>query len=275
MAGLHADVHRRLLIAAGTGILLWAVLATEARARTRTWAGLAGFVALEAATFVRYTNIVVLGCAAVAVIVAWRLGAARLPAATLGWWLGSVAVFVIGTGIFDDLVYGGPLTTGYQPGEIRFGLGAIAPNLRYMPAHLLQAVPMLVLGLAALAWIMLRWARLRQGAGGARPRRPPGPRGRPRPGRVVARGLGPVRRVLLDRQCRRHDLAVRQILRARARRDLPARRLAGNPDTRPRLAGRPDHDRRHRGDVRARHLVLPRHGRSPLPACAFSVAGCP
>jgi hypothetical protein len=153
------------LIAAGTGILLWAVLATEARARTRTWAGLAGFVALEAATVVRYTDIVVLGCAAVAVIIAWRLGAARLPTATLGWWLGSVAVFVIGTGIFDDRVYGGPLTTGYQPGEIRFGLGAIAPNLRYMPAHLLQAVPMLVLGLAALAWIMLRWARLRQGAG--------------------------------------------------------------------------------------------------------------
>src|SRR5207247_642818 len=152
------------LIAAGTGILLWAVLATEARGRTRTWAGLAGFVALEAATFVRYTDIVVLGCATVAVIVAWRLGAARLPTATLGWWLGSVAVFVIGTGIFDDLVYGGPLTTGYQPGEIRFGLGAITPNLRYMPAHLLQAVPMLTLGLAALAWIMLRWARLRQAA---------------------------------------------------------------------------------------------------------------
>jgi hypothetical protein len=118
------------LIAAGTGILLWAVLATDARPRTRTWAGLAGFVALEAATFVRYTDIVVLGCAAVAVIIAWRLGAARLPTATLGWWLGSVAVFVIGTGIFDDRVYGGPLTTGYQPGEIRFGLGAIAPNLR-------------------------------------------------------------------------------------------------------------------------------------------------
>jgi len=34
-----------------------------------------------------------------------------------------------------------------------------------MPAHLLQAVPMLVLGLAALAWIVLRWARLRQGVG--------------------------------------------------------------------------------------------------------------
>jgi hypothetical protein len=67
------------LIAAGSGILLWAVLATEARARTLTWAGLAGFAALEAATFVRYTDIVVPGCAAVAVIMAWRLGPPGCP----------------------------------------------------------------------------------------------------------------------------------------------------------------------------------------------------
>ena len=38
------------LIAAGTGALLWAVLAAEASTRRRTSAGLAGFVALEAAT---------------------------------------------------------------------------------------------------------------------------------------------------------------------------------------------------------------------------------
>ena len=48
------------LIAAGSGALLWAVLATEASSRRRTWAGLAGFVAFEAASFVRYTNIVIL-----------------------------------------------------------------------------------------------------------------------------------------------------------------------------------------------------------------------
>src|ERR1700746_1077450 len=41
------------LIAAGTGALLWAVLAAEASIRRRTWAGLARFVALEAATFSR------------------------------------------------------------------------------------------------------------------------------------------------------------------------------------------------------------------------------
>ena len=61
------------LIAAGTGALLWAVLATDVASRWRTVAGLAGFAALEAAVFTRYTDIVVLGCAAVAVTVAWRL----------------------------------------------------------------------------------------------------------------------------------------------------------------------------------------------------------
>ena len=63
------------LVAAGSGMLLWAVLATQASHRRRTWAGLAAFAAIEIATFVRYTNIVILGCAVVAVIVAWRLRA--------------------------------------------------------------------------------------------------------------------------------------------------------------------------------------------------------
>jgi hypothetical protein len=149
------------LVAAGSGLLLWAVLATEASSRRRTWVGLAGFAALEIATFVRYTNIVILGCAVVAVIVAWRFRAARLALRTLCWWLASVAVFGAGLAIFDDLVYGGPLTTGYQPGEVTFSFGAIGPNLRIMPAHLMQAMPMLVLGLIALVWIIVRWLALR------------------------------------------------------------------------------------------------------------------
>jgi hypothetical protein len=155
------------LIATGSGILLWAMLATEAGSRRRTWAGLAGFVALEVATFVRYTDIVILGCAVVAVAVAWWLRAARLPLPTLYWWLASVAVFGVGVALFDDLVYGGPLTTGYQPGEVTFSLGAIVPNLRIMPEHLLQAMPMLVLGLVALAWIVVRWLVVRRAGGQA------------------------------------------------------------------------------------------------------------
>jgi hypothetical protein len=150
------------LIAAGTGTLLWAMLAAEASSRRRTWAGLAGFAAIELATFVRYTDIVILGCAAVAAIVAQRLRAAGLPLHTLCWCLASVAVFGAGVATFDDLVYGGPLTTGYQPGEVLFSLGAIGSNMRIMPAHLMQAIPMLILGLAALAWIIVRWLALRR-----------------------------------------------------------------------------------------------------------------
>jgi hypothetical protein len=155
------------LIAAGTGALLWVVLAAEASTRRRTWVGLAGFVALEAATFSRYTNIVVLGCAVIGVLVAWRLRAGRLPGSAVAWWLASVAVFGVGVAIFDALIYGGPLRSGYQPGEITFSLSALGPNLRYMPAHLIEAMPMLVLGLAGLAGIAVTWLRRRR-AGGQR-----------------------------------------------------------------------------------------------------------
>jgi hypothetical protein len=141
------------LIAAGTGTLLWAVLAAEATTRRRAWAGLLGFVALEAAVFVRYTDIVVLGCAVVAVVAAWRWRAARLPPAALAWWLGSAVLFGAGVALFNDVVYGGPLTSGYMPGEITFSFSAVLPNFRLMPVHLIEAIPMLVPGLAALAWI--------------------------------------------------------------------------------------------------------------------------
>jgi hypothetical protein len=153
------------LIAAGTGALLWAVLAVEATARRRAWAGLAGFAALEAAVFLRYTDIVVLGCAVAAVAVAWRLPSVRLPTAALPWWLGSVAVFGAGVAVLNDAVYGGPLKSGYQPGEVTFSLSALLPNLRYMPAHLIEAMPVLVPGLAGLGWIAWRWARLRKADG--------------------------------------------------------------------------------------------------------------
>src|SRR5689334_14384259 len=36
-------------------------------------------------------------------------------------------------------------------GEVAFSFGAIAPSLRMMPAHLVRAMPMLVLGVVALA----------------------------------------------------------------------------------------------------------------------------
>ena len=156
------------LIAAGSGILLWSLLATEASTRLRTWAGLAAFAALEIATFARYTDIVILGCAVVTVMTAWRVRAVRLPLRALCWWLATVVVFGASVAVFDDLVYGAPLTTGYHfmtepgggllnpPPGVAFGFGAILPNVRLMPAHLIQAMPVLVLGLVAVALIVVR-----------------------------------------------------------------------------------------------------------------------
>ena len=153
------------LIAAGTGALLWVVLAAGASTRRRTWVGLAGFVALEAATFSRYTNIAVLACAVITVLAAWRRRAGRLPGSAVAWWLASVCAFGAGVAVFDTLIYGGPLRSGYRPGEITFSLGALGANLRYMPAHLIQAMPMLVLGLGALAGIAVTWLRGRRAGG--------------------------------------------------------------------------------------------------------------
>ena len=76
-----------------------------------------------------------------------------------------MVVFGAGVAVFDDQIYGGPLTTGYQPGEVTFGLGAVLPNLRLMPAHLIRAMPMLVLALVALAWIIVRWVFMRRARG--------------------------------------------------------------------------------------------------------------
>jgi hypothetical protein len=107
----------------------------------------------------------VLGCAVIAVLVAWRLWPARLPGSAVAWWLASVGVFGAGVAIFDTLIYGGPLRSGYRPGEISFSLGALGANLRYMPAHLIQAMPVLVLGLGALAGITVIWLRGRRAGG--------------------------------------------------------------------------------------------------------------
>lgn len=158
------------MIAAGSGIVLWTVLGAGASPSCRTWAGLAGLVALEFATFVRYTDIIILGVAVVAAILAQWLRAVRLPSRTLCWWLGSVTVFGAGVALFDALFYGGPLITGYAPGEITFSLGAIGPNLRIVSPHLMDAMPMLVLRLVALSWIIVRGLVLRRNgsqAGGA------------------------------------------------------------------------------------------------------------
>ena len=146
------------LIAAGTGALLWAVLAADASDRRRGWVGLGGFAALELAVFVRYTDVVVLGCAVGAVLFARRSKGLGTPPTAMRWWLWSAAGALLGVAAFNTAVYGGPLTSGYRPGEIRFELSALWSNARYMPLHLLDAMPVLIPALAAAAGIARqRW----------------------------------------------------------------------------------------------------------------------
>jgi hypothetical protein len=136
------------LIAAGAGALLWAMLATERTVRRRSVSGLLGFVALDAAVLVRYTNVVILTVAVLAVLLVFRRAA--LPLRAVRWWLGSVAAMITGALVFDQLAYGSPLKTGYSSGEITFSLASVIPNLQRMPAPLVTSVPMMVLALGAL-----------------------------------------------------------------------------------------------------------------------------
>jgi hypothetical protein len=142
------------LIAAGSGALLWAMLSTERTLRRRIVIGLIGFGALEAAVLVRYTNVVILAVAVLAVILLFRRAA--LPLRAVSWWLGSVAVLIAGILGYDYLAYGNMLKTGYSSGEITFSLASVIPNVQHMPARLVASMPMLVLALVALGWMAVR-----------------------------------------------------------------------------------------------------------------------
>jgi len=140
--------------------LLWAMLATERTVRRRSVSGLLGFVALDAAVLVRYTNVVILTVAVLAVLLVFRRAA--LPLRAVRWWLGSVAAMITGAFVFDQLAYGSPLKTGYSSGEITFSLASVIPNLQRMPAPLVTSLPMMVLALGALGWLAVRAVASRQ-----------------------------------------------------------------------------------------------------------------
>jgi hypothetical protein len=148
------------LIAAGAGALLWALLATERAVRLRTVIGLLGFVALETAVLVRYTNVVLLAVAVLAALLVFRR--ATLPLRAVAWWLGSVGLLLAVILAFDQVFYGNPLKTGYSSGVVTFSLSSVIPNLQGMPAPLVKSMPMVLLALGALGWMALRAVRSRR-----------------------------------------------------------------------------------------------------------------
>ena len=164
------------LVAAGAGALLWALLAGDATARRRTIAGLLGFLTLEGAMLIRYTDVVALAVAVVTVILVWRFVPGRVPRRALLWWLGSAVLAAAVALGWDQLVYGGALATGYASGVVTFGLGALRGNLSRRPTHLTTTMPVFWLALAGLVWIVGRSVWLRRSA----------PPGELRPSRAIA-----------------------------------------------------------------------------------------
>jgi len=141
------------LIAAGAGGLLWTALRTDASSRRRLLAGLASFLALEGAVFIRYSDVVELIVAGATVIIFAR--AMRISRGTLAVWLGSVVVFGAFVLAFNDWAYGHATSTGYSAGEITFSLSAFWPNLKLMPDQLARALPLyLVAGVAMVAIVV-------------------------------------------------------------------------------------------------------------------------
>ena len=147
------------LVGAGAGALLWAILAGDAPQGRRTAVGLLGFVALQAAVFVRYTDVVFLACAVLAVLAARRSRLVSVPVRGQWWWLGSVLAFGIFLGWVNDALYGGPARTGYSGQEAAFGVTAVGLNLKIMPVHLVAAMPVLFVALGGLASIAAGYLR--------------------------------------------------------------------------------------------------------------------
>jgi hypothetical protein len=166
------------LIAGAAGLLLGVLLAREDPPLRRLTLGTLAFVALEGAVLIRYTDVVVLIVAIVAVLALFR--ASVLTSAMLISWFATVLLFVLVDGALNRYLYGGFLTTGYRSGLVTFSTSAIAPNVERMPARLIESLPMSLLAVGALAWIVVRLVRSR------RPDAPSLQRARARTDAVVA-----------------------------------------------------------------------------------------
>ena len=151
------------LIACGFGTLLWVAMTPQATPRRRRAIGLVGFLALEGAVFIRYTNIIELLVVVLATLVLGRRVA--LSWRTIATWMSSVVLFGVGVLAFDAWAYGHATSTGYSPGEISFSLASLWPNLKGMPTQLTTSMPLWLLAAASCTWITVRLIRSRRRGG--------------------------------------------------------------------------------------------------------------
>jgi hypothetical protein len=147
------------LVAAGFGTLLWVMLSPEATPRRRLVAGIAAFLAIEGAVFIRYTDVIELLVAVLAVVALAK--ASELSWRIVGSWLATVGLFALMVLSFDQWAYGKGTSTGYSAGEITFSLSSFWPNLKGMPKDLTTSMPMWAVAMAAVIWIGARFWRRR------------------------------------------------------------------------------------------------------------------
>ena len=139
------------LIAAGLGLLIWSVVALNRSRRIRTIVGALAFFSFGFAVSVRYTSAAVLGVAAVFALIVCLRSKWKLGWSTLVWWAIASLPPLIASLAYNAVYFDGPFSTGYNASTVQFSTSAISPNLRIMPGRLWQAMPVFVIGLAAVA----------------------------------------------------------------------------------------------------------------------------
>lgn len=138
------------LVACGLGLLVWSAVAFERSRRARTIVGALAFLSFGLAFFVRYTNVVVLAVAGLAALWVCLRPRWGLGWRTLVWWALAAIPPVIAALAYDAMVFDGPFSTGYRATDVQFSTSAISDNLSIMPKRLLQAMPIWVVGIAAI-----------------------------------------------------------------------------------------------------------------------------
>jgi len=120
----------------------------------------------------RYTDVTVLGVFVMAAGVLFRRLRRGVGLRGVAVWALAAAVPLGLVGVYDTLLFGGPLATGYSSGAVSFSLAGVAANLRGMPARLVEGTPLFLLaGVAPLVaaaaglWAVVRRVRTRRATG--------------------------------------------------------------------------------------------------------------
>ena len=145
------------LIATGVGLLLYVVLATEKSQRFRTTVGGLGFLALSMATFARYTDLVALAVALIAVTLFSRRS--QISRSTLAIWYLVSTLSMAAIALFNYWAYGSFASTGYSSGIIKFSLSSIWSNLTSVLPQVIVALPASILAIGAIGYALRGYLR--------------------------------------------------------------------------------------------------------------------